>query len=272
MIDNNKQTETLVIEKEIEKKNIETDHAENKKQSAKNYLFKKNINDTIINEENKTKIEKKIKPKIQFEATKVFYNNNFENEKTEQTKIKNDNNNFTKNNTNIEKNTILSENIKTEEKINTINEISQIENKISYKIKENNPILKTNNKNKFNIENSNQTNKKATFKTRLKIIFFGSLAVLACMIGWTIGNSIEIKTLTSELEKANKIYSVNVVSHISNISKADDLTNEDSIFDLEKLSQAGIVPLTPTEKDSIPYSVKSNWFDRLCNWLSSLFN
>ena len=66
-------------------------------------------------------------------------------------------------------------------------------------------------------------------KTRFKIFVFGLVAVLACMAGWAIFNSVEIKTLTAELEQANKIYSVNIYNHISNLSKADDLTNEESI-------------------------------------------
>ena len=95
---------------------------------------------------------------------------------------------------------------------------------------------------------------------------------LACMIGWTIANAVQIETLTSEMEQANKIYSVNIVTHISNISKADDLTNPDSIFNLDELSNAEVIPLQPTPSAPTEYSVRSNWFDRVCNWLSNLFS
>ncbi len=109
-------------------------------------------------------------------------------------------------------------------------------------------------------------------KTRFKIITFGFCAVLACFMGWSIYNAVEIKTLTAEMEQANKAYSVNVINYISNISKADDLTNPDSIFDLEKLSEAEVVPLQPSALEKpVEYSVKSNWFDRFCNWLGKIF-
>lgn len=112
---------------------------------------------------------------------------------------------------------------------------------------------------------------KPNFKTRLKIIVFGFCAVLTCFMGWSIYNAIQIETLTAQLEAANKTYAVNVVSYINNLSKADDLTS-DSIFNLEELSTAEVIPLTPkTLENPVEYSIKSNWFDRFCNWLSGIF-
>ena len=121
-------------------------------------------------------------------------------------------------------------------------------------------------------EDENKPVKRAKPKTRFRIFIFGLISVLACMCGWSIYNAVEIKTLTAEIEQANKIYSVNVYNYVKTISKADDLTNKDSITNLDSLSEAGIVPLQPTKEDKSEYSVKSNWFDRLCNWLSNLFN
>lgn len=117
----------------------------------------------------------------------------------------------------------------------------------------------------------NRIKPKTGLKARFKVIAFGFFAVLTCFLGWTIYNAIEIETLRAQMEAANKTYAVNIVNYINNLSKADDLTS-DSLFNLEQLSEAGVIPLEPSElKNHVEYSVRSNWFDRLCNWLSNIF-
>lgn len=112
---------------------------------------------------------------------------------------------------------------------------------------------------------------KPGFKSRLKIIFFGFIAVLTCFMGWSIYNSVHIETLRAQLRETNKIYAVNMVNYISNISKTDDLTSADSLYNLEQLSDAKILPIAPEIEPYVEYSVNSNWFDRICNWFSSFF-
>lgn len=114
--------------------------------------------------------------------------------------------------------------------------------------------------------------KKTNLKLRLKLAACAIACVLTCLGGWAIYNAVEIKTLTGEAQAKNAQYSINVVKVISNTSKLDDLTNPNSITNLDELESANIVQIIPKEK-SAPQTIekKSNWFDRVCNWLSNLF-
>lgn len=240
---------TMILEKEEKPSEdfvVETKE-EVKKESAKKVLFENNSTETYMEnlKKNFSKPEKKVErkpvsPKIQFEATETFF---------AKPKAQED----------IKKEPATE--IKQEIEIQTENKKQEyIQEDVSNEIQEETP-------------KEEKRLKRAKFKTRLGIMIFGLVSVLACMIGWTISNAVEIKTLTQELEQANKIYSVNVVKHISNISKADDLIDENSITNIDKLGEAQVIKLTPEKlKKPVEYSVKSNWFDRLCNWLSNLFN
>lgn len=113
---------------------------------------------------------------------------------------------------------------------------------------------------------------KNNFKLRLKLAICAIVCVLTCLGGWAIYNAIEIKTLTAEAQAKNAQYSINVAKVISNTSKLDDLTNPNSITNLDELEKANIIEIIPKEK-TYPQTIekKSNWFDRICNWLSNLF-
>ena len=113
---------------------------------------------------------------------------------------------------------------------------------------------------------------KNNFKLRLKLAICAIVCVLTCLGGWAIYNVIEIKTLTAEAQAKNAQYSINVAKVISNTSKLDDLTNPNSITNLDELEKANIIEIIPKEK-TYPQTIekKSNWFDRICNWLSNLF-
>lgn len=113
---------------------------------------------------------------------------------------------------------------------------------------------------------------KTNFKLRLKLAICAIVCVLTCLGGWAIYNTIEIKTLTAEAQAKNAQYSINVAKVISNTSKLDDLTNPNSITNLDELEKANIIEIIPKEK-TYPQTIekKSNWFDRICNWLSNLF-
>ena len=254
----------------LEEKKVETDE---KKESAKKTLFtntptqymenlKKNFDKTETKQEQKNK---QVTPKIQFKAAETFFSESKEPKKKQTPGQVSFSNYYNKD---------FEEEIKPQTSTQEETEIKYEEsNLISLSVeKYNEEEIKENSEENIETDSENKNKRKAKFKTRLKIICFGTVAVLVCMMGWAIYNAVEIKTLTEEMEQANKIYSVNVVTHISNISKADDLTNPDSIFNLSALSDAEVIPLTPSPQEPIEYSVKSNWFDRFCNWLSNLFN
>lgn len=252
----------LVLEKEEEKSSKSFN--ERNKESARKVLFENNAPQNYMeNLKNgfspKKKEEKKVSPKIEFSAEKTFSTQpNFENaeEKTEQVQEP------VKKAEQVQE--LVAENVQQDFQRNL--EISEKEENKPEEISQEN--CEDADEEVFERENKS---KKAKPKTRFRIFVFGLVGVLACAMGWSIYNAIQIKTLTSEIEQANKIYSVNIAKYISNISKADDLTNPDSITNLDALSNAKILPLQPAKTEHVEYSIKSNWFDRLCNWISNIF-
>lgn len=117
-----------------------------------------------------------------------------------------------------------------------------------------------------------ESQKKPSLKLRLKLAICAIALVLTCLGGWAIYNAVEIKTLTGEAQAKNAEYNINVMKVIRTTSKLDDLTNPNSITNLDELESANVVQIIPKEKAS-PKTIEkqSNWFDRLCNWLSNLF-
>lgn len=117
-----------------------------------------------------------------------------------------------------------------------------------------------------------ENQKKPSLKLRLKLAICAIALVLTCLGGWAIYNAVEIKTLTGEAQAKNAEYNINVMKVIKTTSKLDDLTNPNSITNLDELESANVVHIIPKEKAS-PKTIEkqSNWFDRLCNWLSNLF-
>lgn len=241
-----KSSRTLLLEKETEEPSA-VSFVEEKKESAKKVLFENNTPELYMENlkknfapEPKQEEKPKVSPKIQFEAAETFFA-----KPTEQVEE-------------IQEEEIIATEVEPEVQEETAEETE--------------PKIEVEQEIENEEELQNKRLKRAKPKTRFRIFVFGLVGVLACMCGWAIYNSVEIQTLTSEIEQANKIYSVNVYNYINNLSKTDDLTNPDSIFNLDSLSDAGVVPIQPTKEDQVEYSVKSNWFDRLCNWISNLFN
>lgn len=117
-----------------------------------------------------------------------------------------------------------------------------------------------------------ENQKKPSLKLRLKLAICAIALVLTCLGGWAIYNAVEIKTLTGEAQAKNAEYNINVMKVIRTTSKLDDLTNPNSITNLDELESANVVQIIPKEK-AYPKTIEkqSNWFDRLCNWLSNLF-
>lgn len=251
-----KSSRTLLLEKETEEPSENSfveEKPEEKKESAKKVLFENNTPELYMENLKKNfapqprqepQQTQSVFPKIQFEAAETFFSKPVE--KIEEQEEKQ----------------ILTPEVETNFEEEVVEEIE--------------PEIEEEHENEIACENEEETQnkrlKRAKPKTRFRIFVFGLVGVVACMCGWAIYNSVEIQTLTSEIEQANKIYSVNVYNYINNLSKTDDLTNPDSIFNLDSLSDAGVVPIQPTNESQVEYSVKSNWFDRLCNWISNLFN
>lgn len=110
------------------------------------------------------------------------------------------------------------------------------------------------------------------FKHKLKMAFAAMAMVLVCFGGWAIYNAVKIETLNAQMQAESAQYSVNVAKVITNVSKLDDLTNPNSITNLDELSSAQIIEVAP-KAETFPKTLEkqSNWFDRVCNWLSNLF-
>lgn len=132
--------------------------------------------------------------------------------------------------------------------------------------------LKEEIKSEENVKIIYQNAAKKNLKLRLKLAACAVLCVLTCLGGWAIYNATQIKTLTAEAQAKSYQYQINVVKVASNISKLDDLTNPNSITNLDELNKANIVPVIPHETVA-PQQIEkqSNWFDRVCNWISNLF-
>lgn len=267
----------LLVEKEI-CANTESPLSQpiEKKESAKKILFDNNNPQKRVAIELKKDLLKN-RTNFEFEAAKTFVNKETEKITEKSLYAKPDIQESTK---------ILSEpDIESITEIYTNTEINaEIDTEIdadnNQKIEiDNNQLIKTElftfnkDKNENKEDNSNKQSKKVRpgLKARLKIFTFGFLAILTCFIGWSIYNAVEIETLRAQMQESNKIYAVNIVNYIKNISKADDLTSSDSIYNLQLLSEAKIIPIAPTLEPHVEYSVNSNWFDRLCNWLTSIF-
>lgn len=261
-----KNSRTILLEKETEEPSDVSfipENQEEKKESAKKVLFENNTPELYMQnlkknfepqQEKETKSAQSVSSKIQFEAAETFFSKPLEAKEKKQTEGQ-----------------VSFQNVyvplKEEESVTETLPEEKEEIEVSSEEETLSDVQEENIS-----EDENKPVKRAKPKTRFRIFIFGLISVLACMCGWSIYNAVEIKTLTAEIEQANKIYSVNVYNYVKTISKADDLTNKDSITNLDSLSEAGIVPLQPTKEQPSEYSVKSNWFDRLCNWLSNLFN
>lgn len=244
-----KETKTAIMEKpltETSVENLNKPKSETKKEDAKKILFQNSPEKYM---ENLKKIatstysipETKSKTKIEFEATKTFVTE--PEKKVEAEKIKE---------VKIEKEKLE----ETEENVEKKNNVE--------------PITFTQPKADIDINPLKRVKPKIGLKKRLKIITFGFFAILTCLLSWSIFNGTEIETLRAQLEASNKTYSVNLVNYINNLSKVDDGLTPDSLFNLQDLSNAGVIPLEPTLATPVEYTIKSNWFDKLCNWLSGI--
>lgn len=128
---------------------------------------------------------------------------------------------------------------------------------------------KADKKNKIdNLQTETKTDGKAKFRNRL--IAIGYVIIIGICAGWVIGNSIAIHNQANALNLANTSYEVNVAKYVMKLSQLDGIEVEDDTDSFSPITSA--IELQP-EPLSEPYeeTKTSNWFDKLCNWLSKLF-
>lgn len=116
-------------------------------------------------------------------------------------------------------------------------------------------------------------NKGYSFRMRLCT---GVMCLLIALFGgWIIGNAIEIASTSAQIaetEIAKDAYEANLVSYLQKISQLDNWNDNNVNSDSALIPIEEIIPITPTPlEDPTSYERESNWFDKICNWLSNLF-
>ncbi len=123
------------------------------------------------------------------------------------------------------------------------------------------------------IDNLTNVSQKS-YKFRFRLLTGVFCCIMAILVGWIIGNSIEIATTSNQIvtETANQQeYNVNIAEYMSKISRLDNDTSQspddDSLLPIDE-----IITITPQPlEDPTEYEEESNWFDSICNWLRNLF-
>ena len=116
-------------------------------------------------------------------------------------------------------------------------------------------------------------NKGYSFRMRLCT---GVMCLLIALFGgWIIGNAVEIASTSAQIaetELAKDAYEANLFSYIQKIRQLDNWNENNLNSDSSLIPIEEIIPITPTPlKDPTSYEKESNWFDKICNWLSNLF-
>ena len=141
--------------------------------------------------------------------------------------------------------------------------------------------VQTNESSQFSIENVNaqvspnashsinkEVKPKRNKKFRVKLLAVTYALVIGICAGWTIGNAIAINNQASILELTKTDYELNL-KYIQKLGQLDtEITDDNDEFSpISSAVELQPLPLTsPTD-----YEKTSNWFDKLCNWLSNMF-
>lgn len=126
------------------------------------------------------------------------------------------------------------------------------------------------------IESTNKSNQKG-YKFRFRLLTGVFCCLMAILVGWIIGNSIELASTSSNIateSATSQEYNVNIAQYLSKIEKLNDATDdvppqpgEGSLLPIEE-----VITITPQPLDDpTEYEQESNWFDSICNWLRHLF-
>lgn len=115
----------------------------------------------------------------------------------------------------------------------------------------------------YKIEHNIKQEKKVyTFGKRMRTVLF-SVVLLVCGI-WGISNVVNINSVKAEYDAlSNVYYNINLPNYLKNLTQLDAV-NKDNMENL--------FPTIP-EESTKPTSIekKTNWFDRVCEFLAGLF-
>lgn len=113
----------------------------------------------------------------------------------------------------------------------------------------------------FKIEKSSEIEAPKAKRSKFKMII---LSVLFAFFGvWGIVNIAQIDSLGSKITEISTEYSMNLVKYLNNLHNLDATNSEN----MENLFQT--IPEDDSGASNI--IVKSNWFDRFCNFIAGLF-
>ena len=116
---------------------------------------------------------------------------------------------------------------------------------------------------------------KAKLNFRGKLMVFGYSAVVAVLGFLAIFNIVQINNLNSanaqiqsEIRQSENSLSdlYNIYKDLNNENKISEIVDDKNMIKLETSSSSNITLRDPKE-----YTKESNWFDKLCNFFSSLF-
>ena len=118
-------------------------------------------------------------------------------------------------------------------------------------------------------------NVKAKLNFRGKLMLFGYGAIVAVLGFLAIFNVVQINNLTaqnaqiqSQIQQSENSLSdlYNTYKNLNNENKIAEIVDDKNMIKLESTSNSNISLRPPKE-----YTKESNWFDKLCNFFSSLF-
>lgn len=163
-----------------------------------------------------------------------------------------------------------------EVKEHTIEEVNQEESNINFdelieevsEVKVNDKVL---NKELKNIS----TTPKKSYSFRIKLVTGVYCILVALFGGWVIGNAVDIARTNANIyetvaeQERVEADIKSIVLKIKNFDDASQNPEDDSTVKKMITETIETTPETPIEPNE--YTVESNWFDVICNWISKLF-
>ena len=118
---------------------------------------------------------------------------------------------------------------------------------------------------------------KASLNTRGKIIVITYALVVALLGFLLIYNAFSMAAVTASIAATEILISEEKASIQELTSQLNDLNNPDMI--MERVAEAGFVPtqtqvsgVTTVVGESISYETQTNWFDKICDFISNIFS
>ena len=108
-------------------------------------------------------------------------------------------------------------------------------------------------------EESPEARKQKRFRVKIAAIAMATIGVLSA--GWVTYNIITIANVSSQVATVTADYSINMTKYLIKISALDGANKGNELIETY-----------PEElQDKTETSIKSNWFDKLCNLISRIF-